>query len=88
MAKEFLELVVLASFLVVPEWEKGNNTDFDLVDFFSGRARLCRLASWMKLKARAFDVNYTKLRGGAEFKRGKLRRRAMDLNGAAGFVTL
>ena len=34
----------------------------------------------------SFDIDYCKVKGAAEFKRGKVRRSPMDLNGSAGFV--
>lgn len=87
-SKAFLELVCLVSFLCVPSWENGGNTDLDLVEFFSGRARLSKLASWCGLNVRSFDITYENIMGDKEFKRGKVRRAPMDLNGAAGFVKL
>lgn len=87
-SQAFLELVCLVSFLSAPAWEKGGNIDLDLVEFFSGRARLSKLASWCGLNVRSFDIDYEKIKGSAVFKRGKVRRSPMDLNGAAGFVKL
>ena len=80
-----MEIICLASFLNVPEWG-SENYGLDLVEFFSGRARLSRLASWVGYKVRSFDIDYCKVKGAAEFKRGKVRRSPMDLNGSAGFV--
>lgn len=78
-------MVVLVSFLAVPEWE--GNLNLDCVEMFAGVARIARLASWAGYRSRAYDVLYT-LVNPEERKRGKLRRSAMDLNGAAGLVWL
>ncbi len=81
-------MVVLVSYLVVPEWELGCNHDLDVVEFFAGVARITRLAAWTGLKARAFEIKFTPLEEPHKKKRGKLRRAAMDLNGSAGFGLL
>jgi hypothetical protein len=83
--KALVEIVCLVCFLNVPGWGSEND-GLDLVEFFAGRARLSRLASWVGYKVRSYDINYEKVMGDAEFKRGKVRRSPMDLNGAAGFV--
>ena len=63
--------------------------DLDLVEFFSGKARVSRLASWMGLRVRSYDIIYKPVTGDpGAFKRGQQRRSSMDLNGAAGFARL
>lgn len=84
-AKEFIAVVLLTSFLWIPGWE--TTYDVDLLDFFSGRARISRACRYMGYKAFAFDITYHPVPRG-ERKRGKLRRSCMDMNGAAGFVFL
>ena len=61
--------------------------DLDWVEFFSGKARVSKLASWMGFDVGAYDLTYETAAGGrGDFKRGSLRRSPMDLNGAAGFA--
>ena len=64
------------------------NSNLDLVEFFSGKARVSRMASWVGYRVKSFDIEYEPRRAPGEFKRGKLNRSSMDLNGAAGFVFL
>ena len=87
MPEEFLELVDLDHFLRCPHM--GIDMDeptanLDLVEFFSGKARVSRMASWCGYRVKAFDVDYEPIKHPGEFKRGKLNRSAMDLNGCAG----
>ncbi len=78
-------MVILVTFLKVPEWcESG----LQVIDLFSGKARISRLASWMGYRSRAFDLAYHPVRYPQKRKRGAIRRSCMDINGAAGLVTL
>lgn len=79
---------MLVSLLSVPSWDTNANTDLDLVEFFAGRARITKLASWCGFRSRGFDVEYLPRSSPGEFKRGMLNRSPMDLNGSAGFVLL
>lgn len=83
--EEFLLVVVLVSFLRVPGWGEAG---LDVLDLFSGKARISKLGSWMKYKCRAFDLNYHPVRYPGKRKRGKFLRSCMDMNGSAGFVFL
>ena len=78
----------MVSFLSVPTWDPIGNSQLDLVEFFAGRARVSRLAAWVGYKVRAYDIDFQTCNRPGEFKRGRLRRSAMDLNGAAGFAFL
>ena len=85
-AKAFLQIVVLVAFLDIPDI---NFQDLDFVELFSGKARVSKLASWVGLNVRSFDLNYEPAAGPrGSFKRGSLRRSPMDLNGSAGFAKL
>jgi len=77
----------LVSFLEVPEWDDDANSNLDVVEFFAGVARISRLAHWMGLRTKAYDIAYTPVNP-EEVKRGKPRRSAMDLNGSAGLASL
>ena len=78
----------LVTFLDVPTWNAEANQGLDLIEFFAGKARVSRMASWVGYKVRSFDIAYAPNKAPGEFKRGKLSRSAMDLNGCAGFVLL
>ena len=88
LPKEFLEIIVLVSLLSVPSWDTEANADLDLVEFFAGRARITKLASWCGYRSRGFDVEYIPRSSPGNFKRGMLNRSPMDLNGSAGFALL
>lgn len=78
-------MILLVSFLNIPQWSEQ---DLDVLDLFSGKARISKLASWMGLKAKAVDLSYHPVRYPEKRKRGKLPRSCMDINGAAGFAFL
>ena len=87
-SQDFITIVILVSFLTVPTWDEGANTNLDVVEFFAGVARISRLAAWTGLRARAYDIEFTPLSNPEKLKRGKLRRKPMDLNGSAGLAPL
>lgn len=79
-------MVLLVAFLSVPQWEAS--ADLDVVEMFAGVARIAKLAAWMGLKSRAYDIRFHKPENPTKPKRGKFPRSSMDLNGSAGFVFL
>ena len=81
-------MVILATFLSVPQWDAEYNGNLDLCEFFAGKARVSKLASWVGYRVRAYDINFEPPTNPGEFKPGKLPRSPMDLNGNAGMVTL
>jgi hypothetical protein len=72
----------------VPIWNQDVVDQLDVIDLFAGRARIAKLASWVGLRSRAYDINFCPVRHPMKLKRGKMRRSPMDLNGAAGLVLL
>ena len=87
-AQVFILLTILINFLELPDWELGQNSDLQVVELFSGVARIARLASWLGYRTRAYDLSYLAVRNPYKRKRGKMPRSPMDLNGSAGFVFL
>ena len=87
-AQEFVALVILVGFLKIPDWERGCMTDLQVVELFSGVARIAKLASWMGFRARACDLLYEELENPYKPKRGQYRRAPMDINGSAGMTQL
>ena len=61
----------------------------ELVEYFSGSARISKWAHHQGYQCRAFDVDYDQPPIGMESKRtGRQKRSAYDMNGEAGFVPL
>ena len=81
-------MVILVTFLSIPHWDAESNENLDLCEFFAGKARVSKLASWVGYRVRAYDINFEPPTSPGEFKRGKLPRSPMDLNGNAGMVIL
>lgn len=81
-------MVILVTFLSVPQWDAESNESLDLCEFFAGKARVSKLASWVGYRVRSYDINFEPPTNPREFKRGKLPRSPMDLNGNAGMVIL
>lgn len=79
-------VVVLTIFTTVPEWDETGNEDLAVVELFAGVARIAKLAAWLGLKSRAYDIAYCPVRNPYKKKRGKMPRSPMDLNGSAGYV--
>lgn len=76
----------MASWLTNLPWK--NDPTYDLVDFFSGAARISRLACASGYEARAFDINYDSPPMGTSSHSGRARRSAFDINGEGGFLPL
>ena len=83
--EDFITVVILVSYMAIPDWDSEENQYLDVVEFFAGVARIAKMAAWCGLRARAFDITYAPVNAG-ERKRGKLRRSPMDLNGGAGLA--
>lgn len=61
----------------------------DLIEYFAGRARICKVANYLDYEARAFDVLYHRPEPGHTSTRsGKPKRSHFDLNGECGFASL
>lgn len=72
----------------MPIWNQDVVDQLDVIDLFAGRARIAKLASWARLRSRAYDINFCPVRHPMKLKRGEMRRSPMDLNGAAGLALL
>ena len=88
VTEAFVVLIILINFLEVPEWGNSCNRDLQVVELFAGVARISRLAAWLGLKSRAYDLTYLPIRNPYKQKRGKRCRSPMDLNGSAGLRAL
>lgn len=60
----------------------------DVLEFFSGKARISKMASWLGLEVRSIDILYDETPKVRSKHSGKEQRSAMDINGEAGFVLL
>ena len=81
-------MVLLVSFLHFPPGFGERNNMLDVIDLFSGKGRISKLAKWFGYNARAYDLSYHPVRYPQKRKRGRAPRSCMDLNGAAGLVHL
>lgn len=59
---------------------------FDMLEYFSGVARVSRLATAMGYLSRSFDLEYDRAPPGESVHAGRARRSAFDFNGEAGFL--
>ena len=78
-AQVVILLTVMISWLEDPD---GVKTELQVLEFFSGSARVAQLSEFIGLRSAAFDIDYGKV--GEGFKRGK--RSSLDLNARAGLV--
>lgn len=80
-------LVLLISWLRLPSL--GDGPLLDLIEFYSGKARLSKIAHFKGLQARAYDIDYHKPKPGHKSRfSGRAQRSHFDMNGVTGFVTL
>ena len=85
-AKDFVYLVLLVSWMDGLEFHPP--LGFDLVEFFSGHGRLCRLASLAGYESRGYDVTYEPAPHGESKHSDGKRRSCYDFLGEAGFAWL
>ena len=76
----------MASWLINLPWI--NDPTYDFLEYYSGAARVSRLAQAFGYVARAFDVAYDSPPEGKSQHSGRNRRSAFDINGEGGFVFL
>ena len=84
-AEEFVYLILLASWISEGvEWEVVE--PLDLIEYFAGVSRICRLATWNNYQARGFELKYDKPPYGCAQHSGMQHRSCYDFNGEAGFL--
>ena len=59
-----------------------------MIEFFSGKARVSKMASWLGLAVRSIDILYDETPKVRSKFSGTEQRSAMDICGEAGFVLL
>ena len=69
--------------LLVSWLNLSDDCDYQLLDFYAGRARLAQLAEAAGYKSQAYDKRFGDARA---YKRGS--RSSMDVNGNAGMMSL
>ena len=85
-AQEFVSFVILTSYLNLPELD--SQPEADLLEYFSGKARVSKFAARCGLHVRCFDISYGDKRP-RKWKNGlKRKRQCMDICGDAGFTHL
>lgn len=58
----------------------------DVVEFFAGVSRICRLAHWCHYESRGFEIKYDTPPEGDASHSGMPHRSSFDFNGEAGFL--
>lgn len=82
--EDFIAAVLLTAWLDLPEI--GH---FEVVEFFSGKARISRFCARMGLMTGAYDITYDQTSGTTRSSyNGKYKRSYMDINSNAGFLFL
>lgn len=76
----------MASWLVDLPWQREGPYEF--LEFYSGMARVSRLAQVLGYEARGFDISYDSPPSGTSPHSGRANRSAFDINGEAGFLLL
>lgn len=78
-------LILLASW--ISEGEEWDVVEpLDVIEYFAGVSRICRLASWNNFAARGFEMKYDKPPDGYAQHSGMQHRSCYDFNGEAGFL--
>ena len=83
--KDFIYLVLLASW-ISKKYPWGDKP-LDLIEYFAGVSRICKLASWMGYEARGFEILYDTPPSGLAGHSKMPHRSAFDFNGEAGFLS-
>lgn len=88
LCKDFVWLVLLVSWLPF-DFRQFCPGHLDLVEFFSGAARISKIAHFKGYRVRAFDLDYDRPVQGMESSfSGWQKRSCYDMNGEAGFLFL
>ena len=66
------------------DWGVGE--PLDVVEFFAGVSRICRLAAWAGYHGRGYELKYDQPPNGYSRHSGTPRRSCYDFNGEAGFL--
>ena len=76
--------------MVLVCWMDGDkwlcNSPLQILEIFSGRARVSTMASWVGLSVRSVDIEYDKPLRKKSQHSGQQQRSSMDFCGEAGFV--
>ena len=75
-------MVLLAAWVDLPTFD-----NFEVLEFFSGQARISRFCSRQGFSTGCFDIKYDDPNGISSYN-GLPRRSAMDMNSPAGFLCL
>ena len=86
-SKDFVYLIMLASWVSLGlELDLGSG--LDLVEYFAGVSRICRMASWRGYTSRGFEMKYDVPPSGFAKHSNMPHRSCFDFNGEAGFLYL
>lgn len=82
VCQEFVSAVLLTAWLDLPDMGQ-----FQVVEFFAGRARISKMCSRLGLRTGSFDITYDKA-GNWSTRNGLPKRSCFDMNSDAGFLFL
>ena len=85
MPQEFIYLILLTTWLEGERWM--GQKPIQVLELFSGKARVSKMASYMGLEARAVDIDYDRSGRKTSKHSGRKQRSSMDFCGEAGFVS-
>ena len=83
--QDFICLVLLTAWIELPEM---GNSNLEVLEFYSGKARISKFCSRMGLAARAFDIGYDQPTDATSSFNGRPKRSFMDMNSCPGFLFL
>ena len=84
--KDFILLVLLSSWLVLGPYN-GGCTSWEIIDFFSGKGRISRLAAKAGFRVASYEILHDLPTSKRRRKNRNFPRRSfMDFNGESGFA--
>ena len=83
--KDFIYLTMLA-YCISTEFGLADQP-LEVIEYFAGCSRVCKLASWCGFEARGFELKYDSPRPGVSIHSNMPCRSAFDFCGEAGFLS-
>ena len=84
-AQDFVYLILLTTWIDGGKWARQIQP-LQVLELFSGKARVSKMASWLGYSVRAIDIVYCKPRRKISKHSKRRQRSSMDICGEAGIV--